>query len=345
MRKLLVFFSMMVVAAFMALNLTSCGDDTPDPLAAPTIQILADVDATDGYTVNITVQQTGAKTYAWDYGDGNTSTQAGSHSYKYTASGTYPISVVVDNGEGLKANTSITKTIAASIEEMIAGAGADGKTWVLTQKEGTYAAKIGPGMVENEVGVIPGIIVDGIMAMFGLGAEYNDEYTFYNDGTLEINVQNGMALGGILYGNVTGLIQVPSDDWGSLPLCAMTYANVTDATWALSYDDLVVDTYNEFKDPQVREDITFTFPEDDANKVAEMKLSSGAYLGFADLTYPEAIPEMGLPEAVDNSFYILKEVTPDVMHIAVGIAGMSDIDGVPAFMLPTFLLHLTLEAK
>ena len=41
MKKLFVFFSMMVVAAFVALNLTSCGED---PLPPPTVDILVDVD-------------------------------------------------------------------------------------------------------------------------------------------------------------------------------------------------------------------------------------------------------------------------------------------------------------
>lgn len=340
MRKLLVFFSMMVVAAAMSFNLTSCGSDDPDPLAKPTVQILVDVDEADGYKVNITVQATDAATYSWDYGDGETSTTSGNHSYTYAASGSYTIAVTVDNGEGLTASASETKSIVASIEEIIAGAGDGGKTWVLTQNEASFAGKIGGGPVDNSMAIAPdmSLIPSGVMEMFGLGGEYNDEYTFYNDGTLEINTQNGLALGGILYGSITELIQVPSADPGSLPLCAMTYANV-DATWSLGYEDLVVPCYNEFTS-EAFEDITFTFAEDDATKVAEMKLSQGAFLGFADLDYT------GVDGVdVDNSFYILKEVTPEAMHFAIGIAGMSDVSGVPAFMLPSFMLHLTLVPK
>lgn len=336
MKKLFVFFSMMVVAAFMALNLTSCGDD---PLPAPTIKILVDVDETDGYTVNITVDAAGAASYSWDYGDGNKSTAAGNHSYTYEASGTYTVSVSVDNGEGLIASASKSVTIVASVEEILAGSGDDGKTWVLTQKEGSYAGKIGPGIVDNSVPVDLILLVDGVVEMFGLGSEYNDEFTFYKNGTFKINAQNNQGLAGFLYGSVLDMVLIPSDDINSLPLCAVPFNNVEDATWELSYDDLVVTTYNEFKDPAVMENVTITFPEGDADKVAELKLSHGAYIGFADLDYP-AIPQLGINEAVDNSVYIIKDVTPDMLQISIGISGV-----VEYAIYPTFFLTLVFEPK
>ena len=95
MKKLFVFFSMMVVAAFIAVNLSSCKND-PDPLPAPTIKILADVDETDGYTVNITVDATGATSYLWDYGDGNTGS-GNPTEHVYTAVGVYTAVVTASN--------------------------------------------------------------------------------------------------------------------------------------------------------------------------------------------------------------------------------------------------------
>jgi PKD repeat protein len=338
MKKLFVFFSMMVVAAVVALNLTSC-DKEPDPLPSPTVQILVDVDEADGYTVNITIQATDAATYAWDYGDGNTSVESGNHTYTYEASGDYTVSVTVDNGEGLTASASESTTIVASVEEMIAGSGDDGKTWVITQKEGSYAGKIGPGIVDNTVPVDVILLVDGVVEMFGLGSEYNDEFTFYKDGTFKINAQNDQGLAGFLYGNVLDMVITPSADILSLPLCAVPFSNVEDASWELNYDDLVVSTYNEFKDPKVFEDVTFTFPEGDTDKVAELKLSEGAYIGFADLDYP-AIPQLGIDAPVDNSVYIIKEVTPDMMQISIGISGV-----VEYAVYPTFFLTLIFEPK
>ncbi len=339
MRKLLVFFSMLAVAGIMTVNLTSCGEDEPAPI--PTVQLLADIDPDDGYTVNLTVQSTDATSFTWDYGDDQTSTQASNHSYTYEASGDYTISVTA-TGEGGMASATENVTIAASLEEIIAGPDNSGKTWVLTQAEASFTGKVGGGMVVNEVSLIPEMsqVVNNMLTAFGLGDEYSDEYTFYKDGKLEIDVKNGQALAGIMYGSVTELIVKPSDDTGLLPLCAITYDNVTDATWELSYDDLTVTAYNEFKDPQVMEDVTFTFPEDDANKIAEMKLSSGAYLGFVELDY-RGVP--GIDS--DNSYYILKDVTPDAINIAIGISGIDQVDGVPNFMNSTFLLHLVLVPK
>ena len=59
---------------------------------------------------------------------------------------------------------------------------------------------------------------------------------------------------------------------------------------------------------------------------------------FNDLYYPEPYASgMGLPGPVDNSIYILKEVTADMMNIAVGINSWPDYAH-----LPSLLLHLTL---
>ncbi len=344
MKKFLVYLSMLAIVAAMSINLTSCGggDDEPEPAPAPTVQFLADVDPDDGYKVNITVQATDVTSLSWEYGDGNTSSESGNHVYTYEASGDYTIKVTA-SGEGGTVTASKSVTIVASLEEIIAGVGNDGKTWVLTQQESTFAGKIGAGTVDNGMALIPGfdLIPDNVMGMFGLGDEYSDEFTFYQDGTFKVDVKNNQVLAGIFYGNITGLIQVPSDDPGSLPLCAISYQNI-DGSWELSYDDLVVTAYNEFKDPAVLEDVTFTFGED--SNVANLVLSQGGYVGFVDLKYP-AIPEMGLNEPVDNSFYIIKEVTPEAMHVAIGINGVTDVDGVPVFMHPTFMLHLTLVPK
>jgi hypothetical protein len=116
--------------------------------------------------------------------------------------------------------------------------------------------------------------------------------------------------------------------------------NNPDATWSLSYADRTVDWYDEF----VTEDLaqtTFTFAEDDPDKICEIVVSEGAYLCFGDLYYPEPFATgMGLPGPVDNSIYILKEVTADMMNIAVGLNSWPDYAH-----LPSLLLHLTLVPK
>jgi hypothetical protein len=234
-------------------------------------------------------------------------------------------------------------TIAASLEEIIAGVGTEGKTWVLTQAESSFTGKMGGGGVTNDVAIYPdmSLIPDGVLTIFGLGAEYTDEFTFYRDGTLAIDLKNDRMLTGIVYGNIMSPNDiVVSSSYNDLPLASIPGTNMSDATWSLSYADRTVDWYDEFVTQDLAQ-TTFTFPENDPDKIAEIKISKGAYLCFNDLYFPEAVGQaIGLGGEVDNSIYILKEVTPDMMNIAVGLNSWPEYAH-----LPSLLLHLTLVPK
>jgi len=343
----------MLFAGLLAVSFNSCKEEE-EPTPEPTVRFLVDVNATDGYTVDITLESTDATTFAWDYGDGNTSAENSSHSYTYEASGDYTITVTA-TGEGGTATDSESVTIVASFEEIMAGSDNNGKVWVLTQTEASFSGKMGAGPVQNDGYLIPemSLVPSNMLGIFGLGDEYTDEFTFFKDGTFKVDVKNNQALAGVVYGETTQSIVTMSADPGSLPLCAVTYANIDDGTWALSYDDLTVTAFNEFSSGEV-EDVVYTFGED-AN-VANLQLSTGAYVGLVDLAYP-AIPAMGLMDAVDNSFYVIKEISPEAIHVIIGINGVPGLDGegnavydpaeivTPVFMLPTFTLHLTLVPK
>ena len=339
--KRLKFVTLGMAALFsVAVLFNSCEED-PDPVM-PTLQFVVEV---DGYDVTITAESTDAETWLWDYGEGNTSTTAGSHSYSYedAGSGSYTITCTVTSKDDLTATKTESVTIAASLEEIIAGVGTEGKTWVLTQAESSFTGKMGGGGVTNDLAIYPtfGLIPDDVLTIFGLGDEYTDEFTFYRDGTLAIDNINGRSLVGIVYGNIMSPNDiVESTDWNSLPLASIPGVNMTDATWALSYADRTVDWYDEFVTADLAQ-TTFTFPDDDPNKICEIVLSEGAYLCFNDLYYPSPVAEaIGLPGPVDNSIYILKEVTADMMNIAVGINSWPDYAH-----LPSLLLHLTLVPK
>jgi PKD repeat protein len=331
-----------VAALFSAaIMFNSCAED-PDPVT-PTLQFIAEV---DGYDVTITAEATDAETWAWDYGDGTTSTTAGSHTYSYedAGSGDYVISCTVTSKDDLTAVKTVNVTIAASLEEIIAGVGDDGKTWILTQVESSFSGKIGAGGVTNDMALYPdmSLIPDDVLGIHGLGDEYTDEFTFYRDGTLAVDMKNGRSLVGIVYGNIfsPGDI-IPSNNWGTLPLASIPGTNIDDATWSLSYEDRTVTWYDEFVDSTLVE-TTFTFPEDDENKICELVLSEGAYVCFNDLYYPDPVATIlqlpGGPQ--DNSIYILKEVTGDMMNIAVGLNSWQDYPH-----LPSLLIHLVLIPK
>jgi hypothetical protein len=207
--------------------------------------------------------------------------------------------------------------------------------------ESSFSGKIGAGGVTNDVALYPemSLIPDDVLGIHGLGDEYTDEFTFYRDGTLAIDMKNGRSLVGIVYGNIFSQADIiPSNNWATLPLASIPGTNKDDATWSLSYEDRTVTWYDEFVTADLAQ-TTFTFPEDDENKICELVLSEGAYVCFNDLYYPDPVATMlelpGGPQ--DNSIYILKEVTGDMMNIAVGLNSWQDYPH-----LPSLLIHLVL---
>lgn len=335
--KRLKFLAFGIAALFATAVLFNSCEEDPDPVT-PTLQFVVEV---DGYVATITAESTDALTWLWDYGDGNTSTTAGSHEYSYEAagSGSYTITCTVTSADDLTATKTQSASVAASLEEIIAGVGTEGKTWVLTQNESSFTGKMGAGGVTNDVALYPdmSLIPDNVLGLFGLGAEYPDAFTFYRDGTLAIDTDNERSVVGIVYGNAISPNDiVPSTDWSSLPLASIPGDDIADATWALSYEDRTVAWYDEFVTEALAQ-TTFTFPDDDPNKICEVVVSDGAYLCFKDLYYPEPYATaMGI-DPVNNTLIILKEATPDMINLAVGINSWPEYA-----ILPSLLLHLTL---
>jgi PKD repeat protein len=344
MKKLLVFFSFLTIAGIMAVNFTSCTKEEPIP--DPTLVLQADIDPNDGYTVILTVQVTDVASLSWDYGDGENSTQSGSHNYTYLASGDYTITVTATGDNGMVVSKTANVTIVASIEEMLAGADDNGKTWVLTQADG--AGKMGVGDVDNNLDLKMDVIPAGILAAFGMESEYTDEFTFYKDGKFTVDTKNGKGIASALYGGILLNAGITTDVYMSpsindLPLSIVPMAGVENGTWELSYESFSIMAQNEIDIPsesQVLEEKTFSFTEGDTR--VNLKLSTGAYIGFFDMTYPAALMQaIGQPaQDVDNSFYIIKNVTPDEINIAIASCGLGDL-----LIYPTYMLHLTFVPK
>ncbi len=302
---------------------TSCEEDTP----APTINFIAEA---DGYEVTITAEATNATTWEWTYGDGSIAADAGSHTYTYMQSGEYTITCKVkgDGGEALK---SVDVTIVASIEELISGGpeAANGKTWVVNKL--ATVGKDGAGMVDNNLDIHPDFstVPNNMLEVFGLGVEYDNEYTFHHDGTYEIDPVNGQVIAGIIHGVATQTITIPSTSPTMLPFCAATYTAPDNGTWALSTDDYVMggildSTVDPDADPY---EVTFTFPTD--NKMARFNLSAGQFLGL----YDAFIGEQG-------SVTILKEISAEKMHIIIPIATNETTPH-----LASLAFHITLVPK
>lgn len=283
MRKLLVFFSMVVVAGMMSVNLTSCGSD--DPMPVPTVKLLAEVDADDQYTVNLTVEATDATSYSWTYGDGETSTQMGSHQYLYGESGPYTISVIVTNESGTASATK-SVTINASIQEMLAGVDPAGKQWVVST---TASASDGVGpLAESELVVnLPIALVGGdLLGYVGFSDEYDNVFTFKPDGSYAVDDVNGLNLCTAIKAMYTTGEMEPGNSWsmGKFGFATMAYSVGDDAAWAVT-ENSTVSFAAMSEDPTSSEaEPTLTPMDVSLENVTELVVSGSGYFGLLDMT-------------------------------------------------------------
>jgi hypothetical protein len=274
---------MMTLVAFMALNLTSCSSEDPVPM--PTVQILADIDPADQYKVNITVQATDATTYAWTYGDGESSIETGNHSHTYAAAGTYIITVTITNETGSKSDTKEV-TINPSLAEMIAGVDPAGKSWVLTT---TPSPTDGAGpLAETEFNAtlpfafVPTEPAGNVLEFVGCPDEYDNIFTFKPDGGYAIDNVNGQNLCTEIFATIAQS-QDQTIDWtkGSMGFAFMPYAISPDATWAVEEDaTIALDISSE--DPAVADPV-YTDLSVSYSGVTKLSITNG-YFGMLDLS-------------------------------------------------------------
>jgi hypothetical protein len=295
MRKLLVYFSMAVVAGFMVLNLTSCGDD---PMPVPTVKLLAEIDPADQYKVILTVQATDATSYAWNYGDGNSSTASEGHTYTYAASGDYTITVTVTNESGnAAANANIT--INPSLEEMLGGVDAGGKAWVLSKTISTNdgAGPLAPSSFD--VITLPFALIGDPLAYVGFPNEYDNVFTFKPDGSYSVNNGNGQDLCTQIFAIMTTGEMTPGDSWtkGSLGFATMAYTSGANPTWKVE-EGVTIEMDVMSDDPATPTD--FTPMRVKYENVIQVSVTN-SYFGLLDM----------------SNYVIIENITPDKMQIIV----------------------------
>lgn len=150
----------------------SCKKDSTEPPANPIASFQYAVNATNYLEVSFTNYSQNATSYSWNFGDGQTSTEA-NPTHTYTAAGNYEIVLTAKNSANATANFSKTVEIKDPNSAIALLAGATSKTWKLF-REGTCMG-VGPSVEAarswwslDNTGVRPCI--------------YYHEFTFYRDG-------------------------------------------------------------------------------------------------------------------------------------------------------------------
>ncbi len=290
--KILTFF-------LLVLTLFNCSDDEVVPIAD--FQFLI-----EGTQVTFNGKTTDADTILWEFGDGTTSNEE-DPIYAYAKSGEYTVNLTASGPGGTFTETKIV-TILPSIEILLTGGQAkpDGKSWKLKK---AYTSGIeGAGFVEDKLGIfLPS--QDNLLDLVGLGASYDDTFTFVFDGQYKVDNKNGQSMMGLVYAMVERQadIREVSYDPQNIPLANVVYTPKTDATWEISEGDFTVDS--------ALGPVNFT---------DKTQLIIDEYFGFKE----------------KKVLVVLKDITETTMNVALGIATEP-----AAYEYPTLLLHLSFEAQ
>lgn len=250
--------------------------------------------------------------FVWDFGDGTTSNEE-DPVYAFAAAGEFEVSLTATSPSGTFVETK-TVSILPSFEILLTGGPAkpEGKSWKLKK---LYTGTEGAGVVENELSLFQPSI-DNVLSAVGLGASYEDSFTFVYDGSYRVNNVDGNSLMGLVYASFErgADIREVTYDPASVPLANVAYTPV-DATWEVSEEDFSVLAINPFTGQPGQVDFT--------NK---LNMITGEYLGIKEA----------------NGFVIIKDINETTMDVAISVGAVEDPN---FYTIPTIMLHLTLEAN
>lgn len=122
----------------------------------------------------------GASTYAWDFGDGNTSTDE-NPVHTYASFGEYTVKLVVTNDKGVKSDEVTEKvTLSAAVFSAAVLSNSSGKVWKLPVIDGAY--KVGSGLGKGDFWSVPKSDLEGARS-----CQTDVEFTFVDGGTFKID--------------------------------------------------------------------------------------------------------------------------------------------------------------
>lgn len=311
-KKILYYFSAL---ALITLALVSCKKP------APTAEIFGEI---DGYTVTFNPVVEDASNYLWDFGDGTAGSIELNPVHTYESFGDYTVTLKVSGEGGEFIATKVITIEATSIKDLLTGGSkaTAGKTWVLDQ---AYTVGDGGGPVQNPPYTIAIPSIDNVLTVFGLGAEYDNEFTFFFDGRYSVSAKNGNVLAAAVYGFATETIQ--GDPAWDIGLCAASWTAPVSATWTLKSESFTVDAVGDPNDPNnppAHGNVTISGQD-------WIQISGGdAFFGILDWS-------------TTTRRFIIDDITSNTMRVSMFVCGYSD--NADYFDYPSNMFHLTYKKK
>ena len=314
-------FSILTMVAIISIMEMSCSKDTP----APTAEIFATI---VDYQVTFNPVVTDATTYSWDFGDGSALSTEKAPVHTYESFGDYTVKLTVTGDGGSITKTKTVSIAATSIKDLLTGgqSATSGKTWVLDR---AFTAGDGGGPVTNSPYTIAIPSAENVLDLFGLGDEYDNEFTFFFNGNYSVSPKNGKVLAGAVYGIATGTIS--GDPVFAVGLCTASWAAPASATWTHSTSALVIDAIGNADDgniPPAHQNVTIT----GKNVINIISADSKAFFGVKD--FPA------------TAQFIIDEITPNKMRVTLFLCGYAGYDLQSIYnKMPSNMLHLTYIKK
>jgi hypothetical protein len=272
-RKL--YFLMLTFLWIMVVMLPSCQEEETRPVFPLSAEIFHSV---AGRQVAFTALTHSAESWEWNFGDGKTSTEK-NPVHVYDVGGYYVATLTAKDKAGSATSKEVKLAIELTPYSLLTGdhtaSNYKGKTWKLTADHGTegdYLATADANL--TVVAKTPKPLPTGIFSTeFGMGAIYDDEFTFFNDGSYGINVKaDGGVFGGIVYQMaLSGGKDIINANGKSYGLCIGKYTPEPGSTF----------TFNEKENLTVPSvygpggAVTF-------NNVSTLSFSGTGFVGFRD---------------------------------------------------------------
>ncbi|MBW6535220.1 MAG: PKD domain-containing protein [Mariniphaga sp.] len=200
-RKLL--YLILVFSCTMVVLLPSCKEDETRPTFPLSAEIFHSI---VGKQVAFSSLTHSAVSWNWDFGDGKTSTEK-DPVHVYDEGGYYVATLTASDGSGNSVSKEVKLAIELTPYALLTGDHTadnyNGKTWKLAAAHSVNDKLVNSdaslSLMDKNIEYLPTGAFD---LYLGLPEAYNDEFTFYYDGTYRQNTTDGTSFGGIVYAMV-----------------------------------------------------------------------------------------------------------------------------------------------
>lgn len=232
------YYLIFIPLCIMVTVLPSCREEEDRPTFPLSAEIFHSI---AGRQVAFTALTHSAERWEWNFGDGKTSNEK-NPVHVYDVGGYYVATLTAWDHAGQSKSKEVKLAIELTPYALLTGdhtaADYKGKTWKLSADHSTagdYLANADASL--SVVAKTPKPLPTGIFSTeFGMGAIYDDEYTFYHDGRYSQDVKaDGGAFGGMVYQMLlNGGKDIINSNGKSYGLCIAKYTPEANATFTFT---------------------------------------------------------------------------------------------------------------